>query len=326
MFTEENTTVNIISYKQIADDLPVHAYISPHPLDEDANVELDWMSWIPGFSLEFDEDEDASTALFNEHNLALYSAIEKHVEAKFIRAFENLAPLFKDYTIKNMYVRLDIQGLTSDKNSLANYFYYRSKPHCGIYQFTADLLLIKYYVYGKLNELSPESRLHYVWEHELLHMLDHTMTQKSSVYFNSEEVSEQYKYFLLKFREEGLAELYYLLHGYYDEVQSTEQALQIFRQLNTEVKVYCENQKQFPKEVYKRYAYYELGPWMMLDMLRTFEGMFHQDLIEEALHKIACKQALTKEQIHEIIIIALRVDLPDFLHYCKTILSTEPKL
>jgi hypothetical protein len=294
--------------------MDISAYIAPHPCDEDGDIEPDWFSWIPGFNQ--DDDADGAGALFNDDNLSLYDTIELEVTERVKSAFQNLIPLFKDYYIKNIYVRLDIAGLTSGNHSLAGYNYAYSKPHCGIYQFTADQVLLHRYLH---NHVAKNSKENYTWEHELLHLLDYRLIEKASVYKNSEDMSDLYKYFLLKFREEGLAELYYLLHTNYSDITSVEQAKEQFLKHLSTVKQCLAEQDCLPTGILESYSYYELGPWLMLDMLRNYEGMFHQEMIDEALDKLKNKQAVDKEQIFEIITIALRVDISCFLQYCKTL-------
>jgi 2-hydroxy-3-keto-5-methylthiopentenyl-1-phosphate phosphatase len=56
-----------------------------------------------------------------------------------------------------------------------------------------------------------------------------------------------------------------------------------------------------------------------MDCLYGFEGGFHKDIIGDALQKVFRKEALSKEEIFEIIKISLRVGIKDFLDYSKRI-------
>ena len=303
-------------------NIKIYAYLSPHPLDEDQETEAEWLEWIPGFRVEMTAEEvenEEDNPVYFEDNIALYDAIENQVEEKMTLAFENIGCLFSDFQIQKMGVCIDILGLMSTKNSLAGYFSESSQPYAGYYAFRLDSLLLQKYLFQSAEEIAANPRNNFVWEHELLHMLDHRLLEKTSVYSSSDEINELYKHFILKFREEGFAELYYFLHGNYDDITSIEQAKTSFFNLNSVVKRQMEETGHFPKEVYSQYDYYELGPWLLMDCLRNFEGGFHEERIDNALQKVFRKEALPKEEIFEIIKIAMRVGIKDFLDYCKYI-------
>jgi hypothetical protein len=297
----------------------IYAYLSPHPIEEDLETEVDWLEWIPGFRTEQTADEEEDNPVFFEDNIELYDSIENKVVEKMTLAFENIGHLFRDFQIQEIGISIDIFGLMSTKNSLAGYFPVSSKPYAGYYAFQLDSLMLQKYLFQSAEEIATNPRSNFVWEHELLHMLDHRLLEKASIYKSSDEINELYKHFILKFREEGFAELYYFLHGNYDDITSIEQAKTSFLDLDSEVKRQMEETGLFTKEVYSQYGYYELGPWLLMDCLYGFEGGFHKDIIGDALQKVFRKEALSKEEIFEIIKIALRVGIKDFLDYSKRI-------
>lgn len=302
-------------------NININAYISPHPLDDESDFEVEWLSWLPGFNHE--DDADGLGIIYNDDNIELYKSIEDKTTELIKAAYNNLAPLFENHLIKALNVWIDLVGLFSNGSSSAGYHYNNSRPEKGTYQFNADQYLIQRYVSKNFGELPKSHRIHYIWEHEILHMLDHRFIEKSSVYQLSDEMNELYKYFLLKFRVEGFPELYYLLHGNHDDISSIEQAKVAFLNLHTEVKNQMEETGLFPKEIYKKYDYYELGPWLLMDFLRSFEGGYHYERIENALQIVLKKEAVPKEEIFEIIKIVKRIDIKDFLYYCTTIQTSS---
>jgi hypothetical protein len=291
------------------------AYLSPHPLDDDLATEVEWVSWIPGFN--HDDDADGMGIIYNDCNVLLYKSIEKQTTEIVKSAFNNLYPLFENHIIKDLFVWIDLFGIMGNKHAIAGYHYDKSKPANGKYQFNADHRLMVHYLSKNWRDLSANPKVLFTWEHELLHMLDHQLIEKVSVYKSSGETSELYKYFILKFREEGFAELYYLLLGNFDEILSIEQAKTAFLKLDLDVKRKMKETGLFPEEVYEQYDYYELGPWLMLDCLRSFEGGFHEVHIENALLKIGKKEAMPREEIFTIIQIAIRMDIQTVFDYFK---------
>jgi hypothetical protein len=296
-------------------DVNIVAYLSPHPLDDDSAKEVEWVSWIPGFN--HDDDADGMGVIYNDCNVLLYQSIEKQTTEIVKTAFNNLYPLFENHIIKGLFVWIDLFGITGNEHAIAGYHYDKSKPAHGEYQFNADQRLMAHYLSKNWQDLSANPKVLFTWEHELLHMLDHQLIEKASVYKSSGETSELYKYFILKFREEGFADLYYLLLGNFDEILSIEQAKTAFLKLNMDVKKKMKETGVFPEEIYKQYDYYELGPWLILDCLRSFEGGFHEEHIENALQKIGKKEAMPREEIFRIIQIALRMDIKTVLDYFK---------
>lgn len=295
--------------------IKIDAYLSPHPCDEDTILQEDDLTWIPGFDVT--DDADGLGAVFNEHNLALYENMVQLTTKKVEAAFVNLSTLFTEHVIKNIFVRIDLYGTSGNDTAFAGYNYNASRPHAGAYQFTANKLLIEKYILNEQYESSD--RLSHIWEHEFLHMLDYRLLDKTSVYRESKLDDDQFKYYLLKYREEGFAELYYLLNGNFGEVDSVEQAQKKFLNLVNKINDYRAEHRVFPRGVYDCCEFYTVGPWLLLDMLRTFEGMFHQEMIDEAIDTIKQKKAVDKEKIFEIITIALRIDVRWFLEYCNSL-------
>jgi hypothetical protein len=311
--------LNLLVNNEIMDSCTtrIDAYLSPHPCDEDTIFHEDDLKWIPGF--DDTDDADGLGVAFNENNLALYDSIAQLTMQKVEAAFGNLSVLFNEHIIKDIFVRIDLYGLSGSDTALAGYNYNASRPHAGAYQFTADKLLLEKYI---LNEqFNSSDKFCYTWEHEFLHMLDYRLLEKTAVFRESKLDDDQFKCYLLKYREEGFAELYYLLHGNYDTINSVEQAQNKFLSLVNKVNDFRAEHLVVPRGVYDCYDFYSVGPWLLLDMLRYFEGMFHQEMIDEAIETIKQKKAVDKEKIFEIITIALRIDVRFFLEYCNSLIN-----
>jgi hypothetical protein len=70
------------------------------------------------------------------------------------------------------------------------------------------------------------------------------------------------------------------------------------------------------KEIYfKTYDFYELGPWIVLDVLNTFEGGFHTELVSSIVKQVEEGKAIEHDKILEIIKIALRIKLHEFINF-----------
>ena len=63
-----------------------------------------------------------------------------------------------------------------------------------------------------------------IWEHEIIHLLDHYESLKASVYAETNVAADYFKYYLLGFRIEGVAELYFLLKGGREDIKTMSEA------------------------------------------------------------------------------------------------------
>ncbi len=161
------------------------------------------MEDLPGFKKDC-EDEP----LFDEANLLFYDNIERMVEEDFKKAAAFLWPLLKDVFLHSIKIGVDILGIMIKGKGAASYFYERAdKKNGNDLLFLHRGLLIDYLrnQYEKGYELSAYDRC--PWEHELIHLLDDDNIQETSVYRESLEPEDILKFYLLKYRVEGIAEL-----------------------------------------------------------------------------------------------------------------------
>lgn len=302
-------------------DSCIHAYMTPHPLDHDNHWEDDFLSWIPGYLNEKDE-EQGTHAYLRDENIALYERIEGDIEEWMKKAMANLWPLMQDIQFKSVQVAIDIFNNMLSGQTAAGYNYDVSKPAKGIYHFALSSHLfqkrMKYRLDGKELEFYDEI----TFEHEFIHMLDHQESVRGSLFRTSSNVSENLRSCMLEYRSEGIAELYYLLHGHYDSIASIEKAketakdhmsglIQRFQGVET-------TEEETRKEIYKNHLYYSAGPWLILDLLKSERGAWYDELIDTCMDHLSRKEALPVDKIHEVIKGGLMIDSQSFLDYFRT--------
>jgi hypothetical protein len=302
-------------------DLEIRAYLSPHPLDEDSFLEEEWISWLPGYIKESTEDELPS--FYNESNILLYEKIENFTAELFKKALLRMSPLLKEYHLKKIFLSIDYSNF-NNSSALAGYEYNYSKPGKGIYQFTVDQNLLRRYsafINEKIESL-PDMNL---WEHELIHLLDHWEILKASSFASSEVPINNLKYYALKYREEGIANLLDLLDGKLKRIKSREEAKEIFaenyRKAKSDLIKLNQTTPEERRKLYSGYDFYEVGPWMILDLLG--EIFFVTGLVDvaELESKIANGEGISEELKLKIIQDAFHLNNEYFMsrlgNYCK---------
>jgi hypothetical protein len=303
--------------KTKADKVNVYAYLTPDPLDDDSTLETEWMEWIPGFNAQ--EDEDGSHPFFRDENIALFKAIELTTVSHFRKSLRNLSVLLTNHLFDHIQIAIDHLGIVSRDTSVASYDYGNSQPEMGKYVMHASRSLMSAYIKAghDLTKLSPYTAV--TWEHEIIHLLDHWEVVKSCVYKSSALAINKFTYYLLSYRNEGLADLFYLLNGRYHEVNSIEAAKTAFdsavQRVQHKMLEKDMTDDEWNQEIFSEMDCYEAGPWLMLDLLRSFEGCWHERLIDEALLQITKREPLSHLKTLYIIRIALRVKTEDFLDY-----------
>lgn len=301
-------------------EINVFAYLAPHPLDEDSYIEEDWLTVLPGY-LNVEDEEYGIKPIFRADNIDLYTKYEKFTEEQFRKSFINLYPLLQEFKIETVQVAIDYLGLISTNDSLANYLYERSHPAKGRYVFCINYNLLDEYSKILLEGQKLRFKSQIVWEHALIHLLDHWELLKASVYAESKIFRENLKYYILKFREEGIAELYHLLHGEFSKITSIEQAKKEYKnnflQIINKFKSQNLSVNTIRNDIYNRNIFYDVGPWLILDILKTFRGNWYKDLIIKCLSYINKKKPVPKETILEVINIALNINIELFLEYIE---------
>lgn len=303
------------------EDLKIIAYLSPHPLGEDTYIEEEWISWLPGYSKEQTEDETES--YLSETNIALYEKIENFTADLFKKAIERMWPLLKDYYFQKICISIDYANYKSS-SSLAGYEYKNSNPGKGKYYFSLDQVLLQKYsafINQKIESL-PETN---IWEHELIHMIDHWEILKASFLVNSDLPLNNLHYYALKYREEGIANLMDLLDGKIKGINSIDRAKEVFAanyaRVKAELANYERTDEKIRSEIFSGYDFYEVGPWIMLDLLDEIFSLSDKICVKDLERKISNGESLSEELKLEIIREAFHFDTNFFLSrlgkYCN---------
>jgi hypothetical protein len=302
------------------EDVKVYAYLAPHPTDEFSGLEGDFLEWIPGFLNENDEEEGID-AIYRDCNLELYNQIEELTEFHFKNGVKTMWPLLSEVYVNTMSVAIDISGLLRPgKNSIAGFLYDRSNSLKGNYVFQLDLNLLVPYL--KKNEKNEPLTFHEnsVWEHEIIHLLDHKYITKSSMYCNSTSPFENFKYYFIKFREEGIADLYYVLNGH-TKINNIQEAIQQFKekaiQRKSEIDFSIPTTDKIKDSIFEGNDYYKIGPWIILEYLRDYETNFEEEVILNIIKKLENKEHIPIESILEVIKKALNISPIDFLYFIE---------
>jgi hypothetical protein len=313
------------SITNIPEDI-IWSYMTPHPLDHDSHCEDCFLSWIPGFLNEPDE-EQGIPAYLRDENIELYRRIESDAEQWLRLAMTRLWPLLRLHRFKSVQLLIDIFGYMLENGSIAGYNHESSKPEQGVYHLILSSRLLEKRLAYQSEGKELEFKDHYSMEHELIHLLDHWKIVKESVYKSSDEPKENLKYAILKFRSEGIAELSLLLQGHYDSVGSIEEARKLFRKHIPECRERLFTEKRTDvktrEEVFSSYLHYSAGPWLILDMLRSYQGEWHQVKIDKCLDLISRKEAVDHDSILDVLKIALTIDIHNFLEYAETQLLSD---
>jgi hypothetical protein len=305
---------------QTIDEIEIFAYLAPHPTDDFSGLEGDFLEWIPGFLNENDEKEGID-AIYRNYNLEIYNKIEELTEFHFKNGVKTMWPLLSEVYIRSMQVAIDISGLISPgRSSLAGYLYDRSNHLKGNYVFQLDLnLLVPYLNKNEKNE-PLDFHENSIWEHELIHLLDHKYITKASIYCNSKSPYENFKYYLIKYREEGIANLYYILNGY-TEINNIQEAIELFKEKvinrKSEINFSTPTSDKIKDSIFEGINYYKIGPWLILEILRDYETNFEEEVIFNIIKKLESKASIPLESIYEVIKKALDISPEDFLYFIE---------
>ena len=303
-----------------ASEINVYSYLSPDPLDSDSGIESEFLEFLPGYDgSEMKEDEDEHP-IYRQQNIEVYERIEKYCVDAFRKGLDNMFPLLKDHIFRHIQIAIDLfENVLSSRYALACYHHGLSEPAKGKYIFQLHHTLFLKYLAEMENKYVPDLRDTFTWEHEILHLLDHEEISKSSILKHSSSPDERYKSYLLKYREEGIADLYYLLHGGFYTYKSIEEATSIFliKSENAKSTLNDVDHMDVPsiKDLFSGLSFYEIGPWLILDALKELDGGYHIDKINTAIDCLASKKEIETDLIIEIVRLALRVKAEFFLDY-----------
>lgn len=295
------------------EDIKIYAYLTPNPLDDESYLEEEWISWLPGYKT--GDTEEGLPSFYHEDNIALYDRIENFTSDIFKSALERMWPLLQGIYFKQCQIAIDY---TNYKNSdaLAGYDHYHSDPAKGVYVFHADHRLINRYLHQIQGKEDAQLDMN-LWEHEIIHLLDHWQSVMASAFHSSDLPQNNLEYYLLKYRSEGLANLFDLLDGKLTTIQSRTQAKERFetnyRQTQSKVLALEKTTRELRSEIYGAYDFYEIGPWLMLDMAEEILEANELETAEELEQKISQGISISDETKLKVLEMALLIDNDWFL-------------
>ena len=156
-----------------------------------------------------------------------------------------------------------------------------------------------------------------LWEHELIHLLDHWQIIESNGFFNSSLPQNNLQYYLLKYRSEGLANLFDLLDGKLKTIQSREEAKEKFQnnldQVQAKILSLTQTSREDRIELYSGYDFYEIGPWIMLDLVDEILSVSELPDAEDLEEKLSQGVSIPDETKLEILKMAFYIDNDWFL-------------
>ena len=235
-----------------AEDIPILFTIIPGKSDN---------SLIAEYREKFREKEHGSQS-FEE---LLTDLVKKH----FLRACQRMLSLLDTLPINSIKVNLNISGTCS--SSLATYETGKSEVATGKYLFSAKPALIVDYLANYFYEAIPLGpNAYYTWEHELIHMLDHNNISQLDYNREKPDVTEVLVKFILSFRSEGIAELFYFMKNH-SKHRSIKAARTVFLKQMEFLRNRPWDNPQFVKAAHQvikgDHDYYTIGTWMVLHVL-----------------------------------------------------------
>lgn len=299
------------------EDIKIYSYLTPDPLDDDSCLEEEWISWLPGYKT--GETEYGQPSFYDEDNIALYKRIEDYTSGIFRSALERMWPLLDGIYIRQIQIAIDYMNF-KNSDALAGYDQYKSNPAKGVYVFHVDQSLLNRYLHSfQGNEKAiPDMNL---WEHELIHLLDHWQLVYSSAFYSSHVAQNNLDYYLLKYRSEGLANLLDLLDGklrkFQSRAEAKEQLISKYLQVQSKVQSLPKTTSEIRSEIYDGYDFYEIGPWLMLDMLEDILEAYELESVEELEKKIANCISIPEETKLKVLEMAFMIDNDWFLNGLK---------
>ncbi len=281
-------------------ELPVHAYLQLEDFDwEDVND-------LPGAEKDCLGD-------FAEMTINV-------VVGHFRNACENLWPLLEGIQFQSISIGIDVVGL---ERGMAGYYHEASERNDGHYGFSVSRNVLKEYLSHHLDQnISLSIHTSHMWEHEIIHMCDHKNLVEFRYNKSSTDVREFLIQFLLSFRNEGLADLLYLMTGNciiksLDEAQTGfRKAIARFNAIEWEDGSLI-RQRQY--EVMQTYDFYSIGPWAILHVLSHpgYRGLTPR--VNSDVRNMTNGKIPEGNQMVELVRDALKITNYDFIR-----LITEP--
>jgi hypothetical protein len=294
-------------------DIRIFPYLTPDPLKENSFLEESWISWFPSYKI--GDTADGLPSFFHEDNIAYYEKIENFVSEQFHSALQRMWPAIDGIYIDQIQISIDFL-VSTGQETLASYLIQKSNPAKGKYVFSINQNLLLRYLHtleGK-EGLIPKKT---IWEHELVHLLDHWQLVNAQAFSNSDNPSNAFTYYLLKYREEGIANLYELMDGKLSGNTSRAEATKKFilnvQQAKKILEEYPNIHHKEKLKLYSGYEFYELGPWLILDKMEEMIAHTELEPIQTLEEKIAAGVPISDESKLAYLKYALMIDNEWFL-------------
>ncbi len=261
-----------------------------------------------GVALEYDSFKILLTELIRDH---------------FTAAVSRMMPLLEDVHIRNIHIETGV-GRSS---ALAWYSPSKSDEGTGTYYLTAGAELVRQYLRKQYQDADLNKEALTVWEHELIHLLDHKNLVEMKYDYKSPDVVEAFVKLILKYRSEGIAEFFYLMDGHtvYRSIQAAR--TQFNRKMDAIGNMRWNNRN------IARYAYdfvesdfscYPIGVWMILHVLGCPAFRDYSAEATMVAAKIKKRQPVAGDVIMDLVKKALRIDNETFIS-CITKPGTDGK-
>jgi hypothetical protein len=275
-----------------ADNLPIDIYFRPR------NYTWDEMCDLPGANKDCIIDWDYE--------------VRTIVKGRFRDACRNLWPLIEGLNFRSITIVLDLIGM---EHGDIGYYPYDSSEEKGSYVFYASYDFLEAYL---RNHFEESYELRYIWEHELIHLCDHRNITEFKYYNLSTDVREFLIHYLLSFRNEGLADLYFTMLGHND-IMGPETARQKFLAgIRKFEAVRWEDEsiiKQKEYEFMSENGFYDLGPWMVLHVLSCPGYKGYTSQAASVAGHISSGEPVANEVMLEILSKSIRITNDDFAGY-----------
>lgn len=276
-------------------DIPIYADVTlvDYTLDDISDFPGDW------------ENDD------NDFLEVLYNATCGHMG----NAMGRLEPLFQGREIKYFFVCFEI--LRAGQGAAGGYNYEFSSEEKGNHQFYINPSMIWMYLAHHWSK--DESHLkgtELFWEHEFLHMLDYSQVAAFRYNDRSTDHREFIVKHLLSFRNEGIADLFWLMKGN-SAVKDMKTARQRFaKELKRMEDLPWEDPsltEQLKDSLFNTSISYSLGHWMVLHAISALNTESSDKPIIDVVKDIEKGRIFEDDQVIDIARIALKLTNQAFL-------------
>jgi hypothetical protein len=182
---------------------------------------------------------------------------------KIKKALKNVDFFLKDIKINSLKIEIDLR---ESLNYIAAYNHAGADISNGNFTFVLSRDVF-------FNYLNPAYKLplncRYLWEHELMHLIDHNNII-TRAFTPVSGIGSFWINFLFMYRTEGVAELYAFLNGV-KKLKNRDEAMKAFRtelaSLNGISWHAAHGEQLYMNMIFRTNSFYDIGPWMVLHTL-----------------------------------------------------------